>query len=174
MDPAYPLITLGDPRLRQPSLPVSDLGDPQLQHLIDAMLTAVVAHNGVGIAAPQLAHPARVLVVASRPNLRYPEAPQMDPTVVINPKILGYDDQREKGWEGCLSVPGQRGQVHRYREIEVEYLDRQGQQWRQVWQGFVARIFQHEYDHLEGQLFVDHLESESDLMSEAAYQAITA
>ncbi|MBU6230564.1 MAG: peptide deformylase [Cyanobacteria bacterium REEB459] len=172
MDPAYPLITVGDPRLRQPALAVTDLTDGRVQQLIDGMLKAVVAHNGVGLAAPQLAHPVRVLVLASRPNPRYPEAPLMVPTVVVNPVILAYDDHRQKGWEGCLSVPGQRGQVHRYRQIDVEYLDRQGKLCRQLWQGFVARIFQHEYDHLEGQLFLDRLESPADLYSEAAYQAL--
>jgi peptide deformylase len=172
MDPSYSLITIEDPRLRQVSLPISDLANPQIQHLIDVMLTAVVAHQGVGLAAPQLAHPVRLLVVASRPNRRYPDAPLMVPTIMINPVILSYDDHREKGWEGCLSVPGQRGQVHRYRQVEVEYLDRQGQTCRQLWQGFVARIFQHEYDHLEGQLFLDRLESEADLCSEANYQAL--
>ena len=114
----------------------------------------------------------RVLVVASRPNLRYPHAPTMAPTVLINPSLVAASDDLELGWEGCLSVPGVRGRVPRHREIEVAYLDRQGQPQRRVWEGFVARIFQHEADHLEGILFTDRIQSETDLLSEDAYQAL--
>lgn len=168
---AYPILTIGDPRLRLPSQPVLDTGDPELQRFIDAMLETVQTAHGVGIAAPQLGYPQRVLVLASRPNPRYPQAPSMDPLVVINPQTLAVSDQLEKGFEGCLSVPGQRGEVQRHQQVEVTYLDRLGQRQHQVWQGFVARIYQHEFDHLEGRLFIDHLDPEEELLSESAYQA---
>lgn len=90
---------------------------------------------------------------------------------MINPQILSYSDETEKGWEGCLSVPGLRGLVARSREIEVQYTDRHGQQHTQVFTDFVARIIQHEYDHITGKLFVDRVESSLDLMSDAEYHS---
>ncbi|MBE9157662.1 peptide deformylase [Nodosilinea sp. LEGE 06152] len=169
--PATQVLTLGHPVLRQVAQPVESWADP-LQQLIDCLLQTMQAANGVGIAAPQLGHSLRVLVVASRPNLRYPHAPLMEPVVMINPRLVAASDELELGWEGCLSVPGVRGRVPRHRVIEVEYCDRYGQPQRQVWEGFVARIFQHEADHLEGKVFLDRVQAETDLISEEAYQAI--
>jgi len=96
----------------------------------------------------------------------------MEPTALINPRLVSHSDEQDKGWEGCLSVPGVRGRVSRYREVEVEYIDRWGRTQRQVWQDFVARIFQHEADHLAGKVFLDRLESEVDLISEEAFQRL--
>jgi peptide deformylase len=112
----------------------------------------------------------RLLIVASRPNLRYPHAPEMEPTAMINPVILAKSDEVEKGWEGCLSVPGIRGLVPRSQAIEVEYLDRNGQICKQELTDFVARIFQHEYDHLDGKVFLDRVESTHDLMTESEFE----
>jgi peptide deformylase len=166
------LITLGHPVLRQVAQPVTSVSDGSVQQLIDELLTTVRTANGVGIAAPQLGHSLRILVIASRPNLRYPHAPLMEPTVLINPRLLSASDELELGWEGCLSVPGVRGRVPRHRAIEVEYCDRHGHPQQAVWEGFVARIFQHEADHLEGKVFLDRVQSETDLLSEEAYQAM--
>ncbi|WP_083886998.1 peptide deformylase [Nodosilinea nodulosa] len=170
--PSAAVLTLGNPVLRQVAQPVESVDDRRLQQLIDRMLDTVRSASGVGIAAPQLGHSLRVLVVASRPNLRYPHAPLMEPLVMINPRLVSASDELELGWEGCLSVPGVRGRVPRHRVVEVEYCDRHGQPRHQVWEGFVARIFQHEADHLEGKVFLDRVQSETDLMSEAAYQAM--
>jgi peptide deformylase len=167
-----PLITLGHPVLRQVAQPVDSIRDKSVQQLIDQLLTTVRAANGVGIAAPQLGYSLRILVIASRPNLRYPYAPLMEPTVLINPRLIAASDEMELGWEGCLSVPGVRGQVPRHQTVEVEYCDRHGQPHRQIWHGFVARIFQHEADHLEGKVFLDRVQSEADLLTEDAYQAM--
>ena len=167
-----PLLTLGDPVLRQIAQPVVAVDDGAVQQLIDQLLATVRTANGVGIAAPQLGHSLRILVIASRPNLRYPHAPLMEPTVLINPRLVAASDEMEMGWEGCLSVPGVRGQVPRHQTVEVEYCDRHGQPHRQIWEGFVARIFQHEADHLEGKVFLDRVQSEADLLTEAAYQAM--
>ncbi|MBD2232018.1 peptide deformylase [Phormidium tenue] len=167
-----PLLTLGHPVLRQVAKPVAAVEDEAVQQLIDQLLATVRTANGVGIAAPQLGHSLRILVIASRPNLRYPHAPLMEPTVLVNPRLVSASDQLELGWEGCLSVPGVRGQVPRHQTVEVEYCDRHGQPHRQIWQGFVARIFQHEADHLEGKVFLDRVQSEADLLSEDAYQAL--
>jgi len=140
--------------------------------LIDDLVATTAEANGVGLAAPQMGYSIQVLVIASRPNLRYPHAPTMEPTALINPRLVSHSDEQDKGWEGCLSVPGVRGRVSRYREVEVEYIDRWGRTQRQVWQDFVARIFQHEADHLAGKVFLDRLESEVDLISEEAFQRL--
>lgn len=166
------VLTLGHPVLRQVAQPVTDIDAPQVQQLIEQLLTTVRSANGVGLAAPQMGWPWQILVVASRPNLRYPNAPSMAPTVLVNPRLVTASDDTELGWEGCLSVPGVRGRVPRYRTVEVEYLDPRGQLRRQGWEGFVARIFQHEADHLVGKVFLDRVQSETDLLSEAAYQAM--
>ena len=165
------VIELGDERLRSHASPIQHINDPQLQALIDDLLSTAVAKNGVGIAAPQLAQSLQLFIVASRPNPRYPEAPHMEPLAMINPRILSHSEEKVKGWEGCLSVPGQRGLVPRYREIEVAYLDRNGKPHQKRLQDFVARIFQHEYDHLNGMLFLDRVEHPDEILTEADYQA---
>lgn len=163
---------LGNPALREIAKPIADVSDREIQQLIDEMLVTLKESNGVGIAAPQVGRSLQLVIVASHPNQRYPKAPQMEPTAMINPKIISSSGETEKGWEGCLSVPMIRGLVPRYREIEVEYTDRQGD--RQVAQltDFVARIFQHEYDHLEGKVFLDRVENTLDLATEAEYQKL--
>ena len=165
-----PIIQLGNPILRQKAAWVENIKDEKIQQLIDDLITTVTKANGVGIAAPQVAESYRLLIVASRPNSRYPNAPEMEPTAMINPKIIGHSNQVVKGWEGCLSVPGIRGLVPRYQGIEIEYTDRNGELQKQELTDFVARIFQHEYDHLEGKVFLDRVESTYELMTEAEYQ----
>ena len=161
---------LGNEILRYQAQSVNHIWDKNLQQLIDNLITTVIETNGVGIAAPQVSSSDRLFIVASRPNLRYPNAPKMEPTPMINPRIISHSEDMVKGWEGCLSVPGIRGLVPRYRVIEVEYLNRKGELQRQELTDFVARIFQHEYDHLEGLVFLDRVESTKDLMTEDEYQ----
>ncbi|MBE9140053.1 peptide deformylase [Nodosilinea sp. LEGE 07088] len=172
--PAYstPVLTYEQPLLHQVAQPVDDIAAPAVQALIDQLLTTVQTANGVGIAAPQLGSSLRVIIVASRPNLRYPQAPTMAPTVLINPHLVTVGNERELGWEGCLSVPGVRGQVWRHRVVDVTYCDRNGRPQNQVWQGFVARIVQHEIDHLDGTVFLDRVPVDTDLISEDAYQSM--
>jgi peptide deformylase len=164
------VLTVGDPRLRLVAQPIDTI-DGRLQSLIDNLIWTAEKTNGVGIAAPQVGAAKRLFIVASRPNLRYPYAPQMAPTAMINPRILAHSDAQVSGWEGCLSVPDQRGQVDRYQEIEVEYGDRHGKLHRRVFTDFVARIFQHELDHLEGTVFIDRVPDHTTLLSEAEYFA---
>lgn len=159
---------LGDPVLRQVSRSILQI-DGNVQALIEDLMSTLSASNGVGIAAPQVGQLQRLLIVASRPNPRYPHAPEMEPTIMINPCILRHTQEQEKGWEGCLSVPGLRGWVPRYQAIEVEYTTATGDVKRQWLKDFVARIFQHELDHLNGFVFLDRLESEQDLISEQEY-----
>jgi peptide deformylase len=166
------VIELGNPILRQKAQPVQDVQSERIQTLVENLLVTVKEANGVGIAAPQVAQSDRLFIVASRPNLRYPSAPTMEPTAMINPHLLAHSDETVKGWEGCLSIPGIRGKVPRYRAIEVEYIGRDGKLHKQELTNFVARIFQHELDHLNGIVFVDRLDSTQDLITEREYQRL--
>ncbi|MBD2339756.1 peptide deformylase [Calothrix sp. FACHB-156] len=165
-----PIIQLGNPILRQKASLIDNIQSEIVKNLIEDLLVTVAQSNGVGIAAPQIAESYRLFIVASRPNPRYPNAPEMAPTAMINPKIIGHSTEVVKGWEGCLSVPGVRGLVPRYQKIQVEYTDHNGELQQQELTDFVARIFQHEYDHLEGIVFVDRLETTQDMMTEQEYQ----
>ena len=163
---------LGNPSLHRCAEPVINITNPTIQDLIDNLILTASDTQGVGIAAPQVSQSLRLFIVASRPNDRYPDAPLMEPTAMINPRLIDHSEERQKGWEGCLSVPRWRGLVPRYRAIAIDYLDRSGDRQTQELTGFVARIFQHELDHLEGKVFLDRLESEEDLYSEEEYQRL--
>ena len=163
---------LGNPILRRVAQPVENFADKAIEQLIDSLIATAASANGVGIAAPQVSQSYRLFIVASRPNPRYPKAPLMEPTAMINPRIVAYSPEIVKDWEGCLSIPGIRGLVPRYQAIEVEYTNRNGQVQRQELADFVARIFQHELDHLDGIVFVDRLESTQDLFTEQEYQRL--
>ncbi|OKH48951.1 peptide deformylase [Calothrix sp. HK-06] len=172
MSESLSIIKLGNPLLRQSSSFVNNVKDAHVQKLIDDLMKSLTETNGVGIAAPQVAVNYRLFIVASRPNLRYPNAPFMEPIAMINPKIIEHSKETVKGWEGCLSVPGIRGLVPRYQSITVEYTDVTGDSKNVKLVDFVARIFQHEYDHLDGIVFLDRVESTKELISEEEYQKI--
>lgn len=163
------IIELGHPILRETAHPIENVRDDRIQTLIDNLLATVKQANGVGIAASQVAQPYQLMIVASRPNPRYPTAPEMEPTPIINPKILSHNTETVKGWEGCLSIPGIRGTVPRYQAIEIEYVDRNGKLQKMEMTDFVARIFQHELDHFNGIVFLDRVESTQDLVTEKEY-----
>ncbi|MGB8696803.1 peptide deformylase [Acinetobacter sp.] len=135
----------------------SELNSDWLNQLAEAMHTTMMQRNGVGIAAPQVYVSKRVIIVASRPNLRYPDAPEMDAVVMVNPEILEKSELLVLGEEGCLSVPDERGQVARAETIKVRYLTLQGQKIEMIYTGFPARIVQHEVDHLDGVLFTQRI-----------------
>ncbi len=162
---------LGNPILQaQAQKVVSFVGgrreSEELQHTIEQMREVMQVRNGVGIAAPQIGISQQILIIASRPNERYPEAPLIEPVVMINPVINTVSSYTEKGWEGCLSVPGIRGFVSRAVQVNVGFVDINGTP--QCWEleGFLARIFLHEYDHLIGLTFLDRVDSVADLISE--------
>ena len=168
-----PKITqIGAQILRTKAKSVIKIEDKNILYLIDSLIATAIASNGVGIAAPQISQPYRLFIVASHPSDRYPHAPTMSPTAMINPQILDHGEEVVKDWEGCLSVPNIRGLVPRYRQIEVEYTTQAGKIKQEVFTDFIARIFQHELDHLDGILFVDRIENEADLYTEAQYQEI--
>jgi peptide deformylase len=128
--------------------------------------------NGVGISAPQVYESIRLFIVASHPNPRYPNAPVMEPTPMINPVIVSHSKKKVKDWEGCLSVPGIRGLIPRYAEITVEYFDRTGNKYKKTFENFIARIVQHENDHLNGIVFLDRVENTREIISDKEYQRI--
>ena len=128
-----------------------------LLQLASAMHATMLERNGVGIAAPQVYISKRVIIVASRPNPRYPDAPEMDALVMVNPEILEKSELTVLGEEGCLSVPDERGQVQRAQSVKVRYHTLQGEVIETTFDGFPARIVQHEVDHLDGVLFVERM-----------------
>jgi peptide deformylase len=161
---------LGHPVLRTPAQPVDLPASEAHRILIADMLATLEDASGVGIASPQVYEPAALFIVASRPNPRYPTAPLMQPEIVINPEIVERSDELVKDWEGCLSIPGIRGLVPRHRRIRVRYQTVEGQVVEREFVDFVARIFQHEDDHLRGIVFLDRLESTHDVVTEKEYQ----
>jgi peptide deformylase len=160
---------MGNPVLRERASEVEDVHDPGVQSFIDDLIATGLSANGVGIAAPQVGASKRIFIISSRPNVRYPNAPVMEPTAVINPEIISYSDETVKDWEGCLSIPGIRGLVPRSKSVRVRYVSRDGHVQESEFTDFIARIFQHEYDHLNGVLFLDRILSSTDLITEKEY-----
>lgn len=163
---------LGHPVLRKKAKKVKNISDQKTQDLIDNLLSTLNDGNGVGIAAPQVYQSIRLFIVASQPTPNYPNAPKMNPTAIINPKIISRSLEKVKDWEGCLSIPGIRGLVPRHKLIKVEYYDRKGKSVKREFKDFVARIFQHEFDHLEGIMFLDRMDSTRETISEKEYQKL--
>lgn len=170
MNTTYSIAQLGHSVLRLKATGVENILSDECQQLIELMMLVVSQAGGVGIAAPQIHHSMRIFIMCSKPNARYPDAPLMEPTAIINPEILHYSNEMIKDWEGCLSVPSMRGLVPRYNHIKVRYFDQQGNEQQKELTGFIARIFQHELDHLNGLTFIDQLESTKDLISEVEWQ----
>ncbi|NOQ16160.1 MAG: peptide deformylase [Methyloprofundus sp.] len=160
---------LGNEALRQTAKLVDDLDSSEIQQVITDLLCTLQGTSGVGIAAPQISESWQIMVLASKPTTRYPDAPDMAETVMINPSFSILSDEIEKDWEGCLSIPSIRAKVPRYKQIKISYTNLQGGRKRTELNGFVARVFQHEYDHLQGLVYLDRVESNRDIFSEAEY-----
>lgn len=145
--------------MRQVSSPVPEDwfgGDPLASLLVDLRDT-VAARNGAGLAAPQIGMPWRVVIYGLSRNPRYPDAPPIPETVLINPRLTPVGSGTQLGWEGCLSVPGLRGRVERWQTVQLAWRDPAGGSRQAVVEGFEARVAQHECDHLDGVLFPDRL-----------------
>jgi peptide deformylase len=152
------VLRLGDPRLRQIAMPVADVHTPAVRQLIVDLNDTMVACSGAGLAAPQIGVPLRVVLFGGNgPNPRYPDAPAIPRTVLINPVLTPLGPERDGAWEGCLSVPGLRGRVSRWRGLHYTGVDADGQPIDRTVEGFHARVVQHECDHLDGVLFPDRL-----------------
>jgi peptide deformylase len=160
---------LGNKVLREVAAPVEQINHPETREVIAAMKAALADTQGVGLAAPQISELKRIIIVASRPSSRYPHAPMMEPTVMVNPVYQPLSADQKKDWEGCLSIPGIRALVPRYKLIAVNYLDEQGEQQNVTLSDFVARVFQHEADHLNGKVYLDRVESNTDIITESEY-----
>jgi peptide deformylase len=163
---------LGHPVLRTSVKPLDLPASASLRAFADDLLATMRDADGVGIAAPQVYESLSLFIVASKPNPRYPEAPLMEPVVVCNPEIVWRSEELVKGWEGCLSIPGIRGHVPRNRQVRAKYQTLDGFEVEQEFDGFVARVFQHEDDHLRGIVFLDRLESNRDLISEKEFRRL--
>jgi len=148
-----PVLKMGDPRLLAVSEPVTDLGSDALKALIADMFDTMAALDGAGIAAPQIGVLQRVVIFGIETNPRYPDAEPVPTTVLINPEIEFSGSEKEAGWEGCLSVPGMRGLVSRYRRLRYSGFDADGHRIEREASGFHARVVQHECDHLDGILY---------------------
>lgn len=165
-----PIVELGNPILREKATPVSDIRDPKIQQLIDDMFVTSIEAPGVGLAAPQVGHSIRLFVVTAGEDPDSPDDLFNTPQAIINPEFVRFSSKLEEDWEGCLSIPGLRGRVNRAASLRVKYLDRNGAPMDIEVYDFIARIFQHENDHLDGIVFLDRMASLSSLMTEAEYQ----
>lgn len=148
-----PLLRMGDPLLLAQAAPVRDFAAPALAELITDMFDTMAASGGVGLAAPQIGVSLQVVVFGFEQSERYPDAEPVPVTVLINPRIEPLGDDEELGWEGCLSVPGLRGEVPRHARIRYRGFAPAGQAIERVAEGFHARVVQHECDHLIGRLY---------------------
>ena len=146
------ILKMGDPRLLRVAQSVTAFDTPELHALIADMFDTMAAARGAGLAAPQIGVDLQLVIFGFSTNERYPDAPPVRQTVLINPKITPLADAEEEDWEGCLSVPGLRGMVPRYTHIRYTGFDARGQAIEREAQEFHARVVQHECDHLIGRL----------------------
>lgn len=163
---------LGHVVLRRKAEAVSDVKSASIRQIIEKMFSCLVNSNGVGLAAPQIFESVCIIIIASRPSERYPLAPEMQPVLMINPGFTVLSKTLKKDWEGCLSIPGIRALVPRYQKIKISYLNQQGEQQQLIAEDFVARVFQHEYDHLNGMVYLDRVENNQDIISETEFQKL--
>ena len=156
---------LGHPVLRQRALPVpvDAIRSPEVQRLIDDMIETMREYNGAGLAAPQVHVLSQICVIEVDQNPRYPEAPSIPLTVLVNPVVTPTTEEMEDGWEGCLSVPDMRGMVPRYTSVRLEAYDREGRRIGGDAKEFFARVIQHETDHLQGMVYLDRMRDFSTL-----------
>jgi peptide deformylase len=147
------ILKMGDPRLLRQAQPVTQFGTPALEALIEDMFDTMWAANGAGLAAPQIGVDLQLVIFGFKQNPRYPDAPAVPETILINPVLTPLSNDTEEGWEGCLSVPGLRGMVPRWNRLHYIGFDQFGNAISREVDGFHARVVQHECDHLAGILY---------------------
>jgi peptide deformylase len=147
------VLRMGDGRLLQRAVEVEKFDTPELAALLQDMRDTMAHLNGAGLAAPQIGVSLRVVIFGVTSNPRYPDAEEVPDTVLINPELAPASDEIEEGWEGCLSVPGMRGWVPRWRHLRYAGFDEHGQRFERTVRDFHARVVQHECDHLDGILY---------------------
>jgi peptide deformylase len=151
--PIREVLKMGDPRLLAVAEPVGEFGTPELENLLTDMQDTMRHLNGAGLAAPQIGVGLRVVIFGFEASLRYPDADPVPFTVLINPQLMPLGETLDEDWEGCLSVPGMRGLVPRYRELRYTGVDAAGNPIDRIVKDFHARVVQHEVDHLDGILY---------------------
>ncbi|MGJ9416765.1 peptide deformylase [Massilia sp. CMS3.1] len=147
------ILKMGDSRLLRVAEPVRAFGTPEIDALVKDMFDTMHAANGAGLAAPQIGVNLQLVIFGFQRNARYPDAPQVPETVLLNPVLTPLSDEIEEAFEGCLSVPGLRGSVPRFVRLRYEGVDPHGKPIRVDADGFHARVVQHEVDHLLGILY---------------------
>lgn len=147
------IIKAGDERLSKKASPIIDFQRDKVQENVTDMIDTMRYYQGVGLAAPQIALPKRIIVLEVANNQRYPEAENIELDILINPEILEFSQEKEVGWEGCLSVPDYRAEVLRSLSVTYQALNLAQERIEKTVYGFHARIIQHEIDHLNGILF---------------------
>ena len=147
------VLRMGEPRLTERARELERVGTPELASLLEDMRDTMRAQNGAGLAAPQIGVSLRVVIFGVERNPRYPDADPVPYTELVNPVVTPLSDEIEEGWEGCLSVPGLRGVVPRFRRVHYRGLDPTGTVIERAAEGFHARVVQHECDHLDGILY---------------------
>ena len=152
------VLKMGEPLLLEVAKPIEQFGTPELRSLIQDMQDTMTALDGAGLAAPQIGVSLQVVIFGFKENQRYPDADEVPFTILINPELTPLSDEMENGWEGCLSVPGMRGMVPRYRQLRYKGFDQQGHIIEREVDGFHARVVQHECDHLQGILYPMRIE----------------
>jgi len=150
---------LGHPVLRKvmENISTQELQSPEMQKFIDDMIETMKEYDGVGLAADQVHESKQVAVLEVADNPRYPDKAKVPLTVLVNPQITPLSDEMEEDWEGCLSIPDLRGRVPRYKTIHVQALDRNGNTLDFIANDFHARVIQHEFDHLNGKVYIDRM-----------------
>lgn len=167
------IIRMGHPTLRRPARPLAEeeIGSDAVHRLVVDMIDTLHDYGGIGLAAPQINEPVRLAIVELPGGAsRYGELPAVPLTVFVNPKIEILDPASAGYWEGCLSVPGLRGWVERPQHIRVQAVDLRGARLDMTFTGFPATVFQHEFDHLDGTLYVDRITDSSRLVFEEEYE----
>jgi len=147
------VLRMGDPRLLEKAAQVAAFDTPELHPLLQDMRDTMAALNGAGLAAPQIGVGLQVVIFGVDANPRYPDAELVPDTVLINPVLTPLSDEMDEGWEGCLSIPGLRGLVPRYKRLRYQGFDQFGNPIDRTVSGFHARVVQHECDHLQGILY---------------------
>ncbi len=151
------ILRLGDPRLFEVSKNVTEFNTPELDNLIEDMFDTMIAADGAGLAAPQIGIALRVAIFGFENNPRYPDSKPVPKTILINPTVMPLSEIQEDDWEGCLSVPGMRGMVSRYKNIRYTGFNASGSPINVEASGFHARVVQHECDHLDGIIYTQRL-----------------
>jgi peptide deformylase len=166
--PQFKIVTVGDPELRQECKIVHSVESVKTncQMMVDFLREL----NGAGLAAPQIRLKERIIVVEVRKTDLFPNRPVSALYVMINPEIINFSEDVEEGWEGCFSIPNLMGLVERSKVIKVKYLDIEGEENCETFEGYLARVIQHECDHLDGYLFLDRMKSMESLCSVENYK----